>query len=51
MLAGRRVTLRALSAKAPYSQPKLIVLGTVADLTKSLATGPNIDLTEFSPSL
>ncbi len=40
-----------MSAKAPYSPPKLIVLGTVADLTKAISGGPNFDLSDFSPSL
>ncbi|HEX2085251.1 MAG TPA: lasso RiPP family leader peptide-containing protein [Solirubrobacteraceae bacterium] len=37
--------------KAPYAAPKLVMLGTVADLTRAQSGGPNFDLVDFSPSI
>ncbi|HEV2814089.1 MAG TPA: lasso RiPP family leader peptide-containing protein [Solirubrobacteraceae bacterium] len=34
-----------------YEPPKLIVLGSVADLTKALSEGSNIDFEDFLQSL
>jgi hypothetical protein len=36
---------------AEYEAPKLVVLGTVAELTLLDASGPNPDLAGFSPSI
>ena len=33
-----------------YEPPAVIVLGTVADMTESVASGPNFDLSDFAPS-
>ncbi len=34
-----------------YEPPRVVVLGSVAELTLSLASGANLDLTDFTPSL
>jgi hypothetical protein len=35
----------------PYEPPKVVVLGSVAELTQSLASGANLDLADFTPSV